>query len=87
MKRDRMRPAKRTTARVAPDGKPNAFARTMPITAKKLEKRVLIKKVCLMFCAKVKAKNPGTKSRVSTKTVPASLMLVTIKKESKTKKV
>ena len=87
MKSDRMRALKSTTARVAPLGRPKAFAKTIPITANTTEKTVLTIKVCLIFLENFRAKNPGTRSKVSTKIVPASLMLVTIRKANKTKKV
>jgi hypothetical protein len=79
MKSETTSPRNNTAARVAPLGKPKAFARKIPKTDIRQEKIKLYKKVWRIVLAKRKAKKPGTRSKVSTKIVPASLTLVTIK--------
>ena len=67
-------------ARVAPEGVDKKFDSTRPKTPKTKEKSMLIINVFGILDLKESAKNPGTKSRVSIRIVPATLILVTIKK-------
>ena len=78
MKRETTKPRNSIAANVAPLGNPKVLARKIPMTDIRQEKIRLYKKVCLIVFANLRAKNPGTRSSVSTRIVPANFTLVTI---------